>query len=102
METISFDLSDKLREVDTHVNWKLGEFKTKIDDKINEEMVLIYMQDMEKKLDKNMREYQLKSNIDPDRINRIEEEVNRSRITAENGITECNYMLASIRKQIAE
>lgn len=88
--------------MDTQVNWKLGEFKSKLDDKINEEMVLIYLQDMEKKVDKNMREYQLKSNIDPDRINRIEEEVNRSRITAENGITECNYLLASMRKQIAE
>jgi hypothetical protein len=58
-----------------------------LDDKINEEMVLIYLQETEKKVDKNMREYQLKSNIDPDRINRIEEEVNRSRIKAENGIT---------------
>jgi hypothetical protein len=68
--------------MDTQVNWKLTEFKSKIDDKINEEMVLIYMQDMERKLDKNMREYQLKSNIDPERINRIEEEVNGTRIKA--------------------
>lgn len=73
--------------MDTQLNWKLTEFKSKIDDKINEEMVLIYMQDMERKLDKNMREYQLKSNIDPERINRIEEQVNATRIKAENGIT---------------
>lgn len=35
MEVLSFDVTDKLREVDTKVNWRLTEFKTKIDDKIN-------------------------------------------------------------------
>lgn len=32
-----------MRDMDTKVNWKLTEFKSKIDDKINEEMVLMYL-----------------------------------------------------------
>jgi hypothetical protein len=35
MELFSFELSDKIRDLDTKVNWKLNEFKGKIDEKIN-------------------------------------------------------------------
>lgn len=33
---MSFELNDKMRDIDTKVNWKLNEFKGKIDEKINE------------------------------------------------------------------
>jgi hypothetical protein len=39
---------------------------------------------MEKKMDKNMRDFQMQSNIDPDRINKIEAEIHTNRISAED------------------
>lgn len=64
------------------MTWKLNEFKSKIDDKINEERVLMYLENMEKKMDKNMQDFQVRSNIDPGRVDRIEAEINKNRITA--------------------
>ncbi len=58
------------------MNWKLNDFKTKLDEKINEEMVLMYLDNAEKKIDKNMRDFQIKSNIDPDRIENMERQMN--------------------------
>lgn len=72
MQLMSFQLNDKMRDMDTKLNWKLTQFKSKIDDKINEEMVLMYLENMEKKMDKNMHDFQIKSNIDPERVDRIE------------------------------
>lgn len=43
MELGLFQQNDKLREMETKVNWKLNEFKNKIDDKINEENVIQYL-----------------------------------------------------------
>ena len=43
MELLSFELSDKMREIDTKLNWRLNEFKQKIDDKISEELVMSYL-----------------------------------------------------------
>ena len=40
---MSFELTDKMREVDTKLNWRLTEFKSKIDDKISETLVLGYL-----------------------------------------------------------
>lgn len=68
--------------MDTKLTWKLNEFKSKIDDKINEERVLMYLENMEKKMDKNMQDFQVRSNIDPGRVDRIEAEINKNRITA--------------------
>jgi len=45
-------------------------------------MVLSYLSDAEKRIDKNMREYQLKSTIDPSRIDNIEEALGKNRISA--------------------
>lgn len=73
--------------MDTKLTWKLNEFKSKIDDKINEEMVLMYLENMEKKMDKNMQDFQVRSNIDPGRVDRIEAEINKNRIAAEDRIT---------------
>lgn len=58
------------------MNWKLNDFKTKLDEKINEEMVLMYLDNAEKKIDKNMKDFQIKSNIDPDRIENMERQMN--------------------------
>lgn len=71
-----------MRDMDTKLTWKLNEFKSKIDDKINEERVLMYLENMEKKMDKNMQDFQVRSNIDPGRVDRIEAEINKNRITA--------------------
>lgn len=60
-----------MRDIDTKLTWKLNEFKSKIDDKINEEMVMMYLENMEKKMDKNLQDFKVKSNIDPDRVDRI-------------------------------
>lgn len=68
--------------MDTKLTWKLNEFKSKIDDKINEERVLMYLENMEKKMDKNMQDFQVRSNIDPGRVDRIEAEINKNRIAA--------------------
>jgi hypothetical protein len=43
MELLSFELSDKMRDIDTKLNWRLNEFKQKIDDKISEELVMSYL-----------------------------------------------------------
>mgnify|MGYP003349931860 CR=1 FL=1 len=59
-----------------------------------------YLEEAEKKIDKNMREYQLKSTIDPERIDKIEEEINRNRIVAENGVTECQHKLQLMRNEV--
>ena len=40
-----------------------------------------------------MREYQLKSDIDPVRIDEIEKHMEENRLKAENGITECQHKL---------
>lgn len=68
MELTTFELSDKMREMDTKLNWRLSEFKGKIEEKINEEMVLIYLEGIEKKMEKRMQEFQIHSNIDPLRL----------------------------------
>ena len=43
MELTSYELGDKMREMETKVNWRLNEFKGKIEEKINEELVLMYL-----------------------------------------------------------
>jgi hypothetical protein len=47
-----------------------------------------------------MREYQLKSTIDPARIDNIEKVIDENRVVAENGITECNHQIHIIKNQI--
>ena len=100
IEMVSFEMLDKQREIDTKLNWKLNQFKTKIDSKISEELVTSYLEEAEKKIDKNMREYQLKSTIDPARIDKIEEEINSNRIVAQNGVTECQHKLQLMRNEV--
>lgn len=97
---MSFELTDKMRDVDTKLNWRLNEFKQKIDDKISEELVMSYLEDTVKKVDKNMREYQLKSNISPERVEAIEKAIEENRVNGENGITQCKYKLEGIREEI--
>jgi hypothetical protein len=36
MELISFEMGDKLRDIETKTSWRLSEFKAKIDEKISE------------------------------------------------------------------
>ena len=100
MDMISFELGDKMRDIDTRVNWKLNEFKQKIDDKISEEFVLSFLEKTQKKVEQSMREYQLKSDIDPVRIDEIEKSMQENRLKAENGITECKHKLEGIRSEI--
>lgn len=100
IEMVSFEMLDKQREIETKLNWKLNQFKTKIDSKISEELVTSYLEEAEKKIDKNMREYQLKSTIDPARIDKIEEEINCNRIVAQNGVTECQHKLQLMRNEV--
>ena len=100
IEMVSFEMLDKQREIETKLNWKLNQFKTKIDSKISEELVTSYLEEAEKKIDKNMREYQLKSTIDPARIDKIEEEINSNRIVAQNGVTECQHKLQLMRNEV--
>ena len=100
IEMVSFEMLDKQREIETKHNWKLNQFKTKIDSKISEELVTSYLEEAEKKIDKNMREYQLKSTIDPARIDKIEEEINSNRIVAQNGVTECQHKLQLMRNEV--
>lgn len=100
IEMVSFEMLDKQREIETKLNWKLNQFKTKIDSKISEELVISYLEEAEKKIDKNMREYQLKSTIDPARIDKIEEEINCNRIVAQNGVTECQHKLQLMRNEV--
>jgi hypothetical protein len=97
MELISFELADKMRDIDTKINWKLNDFKQKIDGKISEELVLSYLKETEKRVDINMREYQLKSDINPERIDRIEHELEQHRFTAEEGITECRHKIKDMK-----
>ena len=63
-----------------------------------EEMVMTYLQTTEKKIDANMREYQLKSNISPERVQRIEKAIEENRIAGDNGITQCQYKLVGMRE----
>ena len=100
IEMVSFEMLDKQREIETKLNWKLNQFKTKIDSKISEELVTSYLEEAETKIDKNMREYQLKSTIDPARIDKIEEEINSNRIVAQNGVTECQHKLQLMRNEV--
>lgn len=43
VELVSFEIQDKQREMETKLNWRLNEFKAKIDSKISEEMVISYL-----------------------------------------------------------
>jgi hypothetical protein len=100
VELTAFELADRMREVDTKLNWRLTEFKAKIDEKINEELVLIYLEDVQRKVDANMRDFQLSSNIDPQRIDRLEQDVASNRLSAEGQITACNFAVHGMREEI--
>ncbi len=51
--------------------------------------MLTFLETTEKRIDKNMKQYQLKSNINPDRIDKIQQDIQNNRLIAENGLTEC-------------
>lgn len=52
----------------------MNDFKNKLEEKITEERVLAIMEDSEKRMASEMRNFQLKSNIDPARIDTIEQQ----------------------------
>lgn len=35
VELISFDLGDRMREIETKLNWKLNDFKNKLEEKVS-------------------------------------------------------------------
>ena len=78
-----------MRQVDTKVNWKLNEYKNKLDDKMNEQLVLMHLGTMEKKMHKEMRQYQLSLNIDPNVITAMQNDIESNRKDAQLSITEC-------------
>lgn len=49
-----------------------------------------------------MRAFQLASNIDPERIDRIEAQLQAQRLASADGITECQFQLAALKKHISE
>lgn len=57
---------------------------------------------MEKRVDENMRQYQLSSNIHPDRIEAIERQLQQNHAANQKSITQCEYEIAIIKADIED
>jgi len=64
--------SEQVREVEKKTLWQINDCKVALESRINEQYVKDAMKELEHKLTNRMKEYQVRSNIDPDRVIKLE------------------------------
>lgn len=72
MEVRHHEQSEQVREVEKKTLWQINDCKVALETRINEQYVKDAMKELEQKLTNRMKEYQVRSTIDPDRVIKLE------------------------------